>query len=71
MREIEGRPARIRGSREAIALGIGMVHQHFMLVDTLSALDNIMLGAEPHWQLEKARAIVCAKLEPLMRESGL
>ncbi|HLL17817.1 MAG TPA: ATP-binding cassette domain-containing protein, partial [Rubrivivax sp.] len=41
---IEGRPVRISGSREAIALGIGMVHQHFMLVDTLSALDNVMLG---------------------------
>ena len=33
---IEGRPARIDGSRQAIALGIGMVHQHFMLVDTLT-----------------------------------
>ena len=39
--EIEGRPAVITGSKEAIALGIGMVHQHFMLVDPLSALDNI------------------------------
>ena len=47
--EIAGRPVRISGSREAIAQGIGMVHQHFMLVDTLSALDNIMLGSEPHW----------------------
>jgi general nucleoside transport system ATP-binding protein len=42
---IEGRAVRITGSREAIRLGIGMVHQHFMLVDTLSALDNVMLGA--------------------------
>jgi simple sugar transport system ATP-binding protein len=42
---IDGRPVAITGSREAIALGIGMVHQHFMLVDTLSALDNVMLGA--------------------------
>ena len=37
---IEGKAARITGSGDAIALGIGMVHQHFMLVDTLSALDN-------------------------------
>ena len=37
--------------------GIGMVHQHFMLVDTFSALDNIMLGAEPDWRLPRgARA---------------
>jgi general nucleoside transport system ATP-binding protein len=69
--EIEGRPARIRGSAQAIALGIGMVHQHFMLVDTLSALDNVMLGAEPGWRLTPARAEVRARLQALMRETGL
>ncbi len=69
--EIEGRPAVITGSKEAIALGIGMVHQHFMLVDPLSALDNIMLGAEPDWRLNNARAQVRAKLDALMRDTGL
>jgi simple sugar transport system ATP-binding protein len=69
--EIEGKPARIRGSREAIALGIGMVHQHFMLVDTLSALDNVMLGAEPSWRLAPAREQVRAKLDALMQRTGL
>jgi general nucleoside transport system ATP-binding protein len=69
--EIEGKPARIKGSRQAIALGIGMVHQHFMLVDTLSALDNVMLGAEPGWRLNAARAQVRAKLDVLMRSTGL
>jgi len=69
--EIEGRPARITGSREAIALGIGMVHQHFMLVDTLSALDNVMLGAEPSWRLQAARAEVRAKLDRLMQDTGM
>jgi simple sugar transport system ATP-binding protein len=68
---IEGRPVKIKGSGEAIRLGIGMVHQHFMLVDTLSALDNVMLGAEPSWRLSTARAEVRAKLEVLMRETGL
>ncbi len=69
--EVEGKPAQIPGSREAIALGIGMVHQHFMLVDNLSALDNVMLGAEPEWRLMRARATVRAKLEALMRSTGL
>jgi simple sugar transport system ATP-binding protein len=69
--EIEGRPAHIPGSREAIALGIGMVHQHFMLVDTLSALDNVMLGAEPGWRLAAARADVRSQLQALMRDTGL
>jgi simple sugar transport system ATP-binding protein len=68
---IDGQPLQIHGSHDAIARGVGMVHQHFMLVDTLSALDNVMLGAEPHWQLDRARAIVRARLEPLMAESGL
>ena len=47
--EVLGREARIRNADDAIALGVGMVHQHFMLVDTLTALENVMLGAEPHW----------------------
>ena len=41
-----GQPVRIRHSQDAIRLGIGMVHQHFMLVDDFTVLDNVMLGAE-------------------------
>ncbi|HGY08431.1 MAG TPA: ABC transporter ATP-binding protein [Oceanithermus profundus] len=44
---VDGRPAEIHNPADAIALGIGMVHQHFMLVDTLSVLDNVILGMEP------------------------
>jgi simple sugar transport system ATP-binding protein len=69
--EVDGVPAQISGSRDAIALGIGMVHQHFMLVDSLSALDNVMLGAEPDWRLTRARAAVRAQLAGLMRDTGL
>jgi simple sugar transport system ATP-binding protein len=69
--EIDGQPAPIRNSHDAIARGIGMVHQHFMLVDTFTALDNIMLGAEPSWSLPAARREVRGKLEALMRETGL
>jgi ABC-type uncharacterized transport system ATPase subunit len=43
--EVFGQPATIRNADEAIALGIGMVHQHFMLVDTLTVLENVMLVA--------------------------
>ena len=68
---IAGRPVRIGGSSEAIALGIGMVHQHFMLVEPLSALDNIMLGVEGHWRLKPARARVRGELQALMDETGL
>jgi ABC-type uncharacterized transport system ATPase subunit len=37
----------IRSPHDAIALGIGMVHQHFMLVETMTVAENIVLGAEP------------------------
>ena len=35
------------GSAEMIGLGIGMVHQHFMLVDSLRVFENVILGMEP------------------------
>src|SRR5215469_7755309 len=43
---IDGKPVLIARPADAIALGIGMVHQHFVLVDTFTVLENIMLGAE-------------------------
>ncbi len=69
--EVFGVPATIRNADDAIALGIGMVHQHFMLVDTLTALENVMLGAEPHWLLSQSDALVRSKLETLMVSTGL
>jgi len=44
---VDGKPQPIHSPHDAIALGIGMVHQHFMLVDTMTVAENIVLGAEP------------------------
>jgi general nucleoside transport system ATP-binding protein len=44
---IDGKPRQLSGPQDAIALGVGMVHQHFMLVETLTVAENIVLGAEP------------------------
>src|SRR4026209_1628230 len=44
---VEGQVRDIATPHDAIALGIGMVHQHFMLVDTMTVAENIVLGAEP------------------------
>ncbi len=41
-----GRPVAIKSPHDAIALGIGMVHQHFMLVENMTVAENIILGAE-------------------------
>jgi simple sugar transport system ATP-binding protein len=55
-----GKRVDIRNPHDAIALGIGMVHQHFMLVDTMTVAENIILGAETgspaNLDLEKANA---------------
>ncbi|HMV49227.1 MAG TPA: ABC transporter ATP-binding protein [Blastocatellia bacterium] len=44
---IDGKQREIRNPHDAIALGLGMVHQHFMLVPPMTVLENIVLGAEP------------------------
>ena len=44
---VRGEAVRFSGAGDAIAAGIGMVHQHFMLADNLTVLENIVLGAEP------------------------
>ena len=60
---VEGEPVTIRSPKDAIDLGIGMVHQHFKLVDVLTATENIILGLKEPGRLnlkkaaEKIRAI--------------
>src|SRR6187399_433502 len=44
---LDGRPVSLAGPSDAIALGISMVHQHFMLVPVLTVAENILLGEEP------------------------
>jgi general nucleoside transport system ATP-binding protein len=43
---VKGQPVKINSSRDAIAAGIGMVHQHFMLVPVFTVTENVMLGDE-------------------------
>jgi len=62
---IDGQPQDIRTSHEAIALGIGMVHQHFMLVENMTVLDNVMLGNEGGFKLAAKRGAVEAKLREI------
>ena len=42
----DGRPVAINGPTDAIRLGIGMVHQHFMLIPPLTVAENVILGHE-------------------------
>jgi simple sugar transport system ATP-binding protein len=68
---VGGQPASIKTPNDAIALGIGMVHQHFMLVDNFSVLENVILGAESDALLKKSIAKARSELDRLEREYGL
>jgi simple sugar transport system ATP-binding protein len=45
--EVRGRQVHFKSPRDAIELGVGMVHQHFMLADNLTVAENVILGSEP------------------------
>ncbi|TPI58844.1 ABC transporter ATP-binding protein [Mesorhizobium sp. B3-1-7] len=68
---VGGKPVSISTSNDAIALGIGMVHQHFMLVDNFTVLENIILGAENDALLKSSIAKARSELDRLEREYGL
>ncbi|WP_192255541.1 ABC transporter ATP-binding protein [Mesorhizobium silamurunense] len=68
---VGGKPVSINSSNDAIALGIGMVHQHFMLVDNFTVLENVILGAENDALLKSSIAKARSELERLEREYGL
>ena len=61
---MDGKVRHIGSSHAAIAMGIGMVHQHFMLVENMTVLDNVMLGSEGGFWLTKQRT----KVEAALRE---
>ena len=68
---IAGKPVLFRHSGDAIATGIGMIHQHFMLVETFTAVENVMLGAEGSPLLGPAGRRARRMLAELEREFGL
>ena len=68
---IDGGEVAIDGPQDAIKAGIGMVFQHFMLVDTFTVLENMLLGAEGGPLLAKGTAKARAEVERLEREYRL
>ncbi len=65
---VDGKPVQIKEPGDAIALGIGMVHQHFMLIDPFTVLENIILGAEPTQGAQLNLAQARAEVEALMKD---
>ena len=68
---VNGKTISIHSPNDAIQAGIGMVHQHFMLVEPLSVVDNVMLGAEGGAMLRVGEAKARAELARLARDYGL
>ena len=66
----KGRPLHVRSPRDAIAAGIGMVHQHFMLVPAMTVTENVMLGWRElgRWL---APAVVASRVKAASAEYGL
>jgi simple sugar transport system ATP-binding protein len=69
--QIDERPVDIRGPRDAIDQGIGMVHQHFMLIPPFRVIENIVLGEETHTagilRMDEPRR----RIEELIEDNGL
>ena len=68
--EIDGKPVSFRSPNDAIEAGIGMVHQHFMLADNLTVLENIILGYEPRKPFPLRFQIDVAAARTRIRELG-
>ena len=68
---VNGVKQSIKTPSQAIAAGIGMVHQHFMLVEPFTVLENIVLGAEGGFRIGGGLAAARAKLVELKRDFGL
>lgn len=68
---ISGTKTDIPDSQAAIAAGIGMVFQHFKLVENFTVLENIILGAEDGWSLTSSLGKARKELVALEKEYGL
>lgn len=68
---VNGSPIKITGPQNALSHGIGMVHQHFMLVEPFTVLENVVLGAESGRLLAPSLARARAELERLERDYAL
>ena len=69
---IDGKPVNFRGAGDAIRAGIGMVHQHFMLVPVFTVAENVVLGVEPAKALDRLDMKTArAQVRAISSEHGL
>ena len=68
---VDGQPHEVRSPHDAIALGIGMVHQHFMLVEPMTVAENIVLGSEPGTSIALDLKTAASEIRKLSEEFKL
>ena len=68
---VNGKPIEMNNPRDAIAAGIGMVHQHFMLIQPFTVTENIVLGTEPVKGVKLDMATARKNVEDLSQRYGL
>jgi simple sugar transport system ATP-binding protein len=68
---VDGKPARFSGPRDAVAAGLGMVHQHFMLIPRFTVTENIILGSEGPLGLTLDRRAAERRVAELAESYGL
>jgi general nucleoside transport system ATP-binding protein len=66
---VRGKEVHVTSPSDAIAAGIGMVHQHFMLIPVFTVTENVMLGQEstPGWRFPGSKVLGCSKDRPDLR----
>jgi simple sugar transport system ATP-binding protein len=68
---LDGKPMNFAGPGDAMAAGIGMVHQHFMLIPVFTVAENVALGNEPTGALDSATGVrVLEALAQVNRNMG-
>ncbi len=68
---VNGKPVQIHSPNDSIAAGIGMVHQHFMLIPVFTVAENVMLGDETTKRGALDRATVAGKINEISKQYGL
>jgi general nucleoside transport system ATP-binding protein len=68
---LRGKPVTFTSARDAIQAGIGMVHQHFMLIPVMTVAENIVLGAEPRNGVRLDEGLAQRRVRELSQRFGL
>lgn len=68
---IKGEQVRLKGPRDAIKRGVGMVHQHFQLVPVFTVAENVILGDEPHRSIFVNMKAARERVKQLAEDFGL